>query len=1694
MSIFKLHDAVIDDFSRYVQSFFSIKDNRINSLVEQELFLNRQLWPDVLIQLNPSYLYAETIEDMVKLGKLNRLCAGVFRTKQNQSIKLFQHQKEAIEKALRKKHFIITSGTGSGKTLTYLIPIFNRIVQLQSQQVRAIIIYPMNALVNSQYEALREYAEAYKDRTGQECPVRFEKYTGQETLDKKLEIQKNPPHILLTNYVMAELMLDRPAEHNFVDRATSGLEFLVIDEVHTYRGRQGADVGLLIRRLREKCGNPGLLCIGTSATMASGKKDSKKNRQEAIAKFAEKLFGVPFEADNIVEETLDRYTDHRIQPTPEALEASISADLPQTSVDFLVNPLSVWIEETFGTEVEADGTLRRKTPISLKQGAKNLSDITGISEELCMKRLQEFLLAGFRLSANQEMPLFAFKLHQFFSQGQTIYATFELPEIRKLSVEGEYYASDGDSASLFYPLQFCRTCGQEYYAVYKNEQDKVFIPYYPSMETSPLDDLISGYLMIVPEEQAIPWNFDSLPPEWFNQDGRLKSDYRDYYPQLYWVRPNGSYSESKIPDSRPGFYQPRPFLLCLNCGEVYTKREKNDYKKLVGLSTEGRSSSTTIISSSVLKHANEGGITKSGQKVLSFTDNRQDASLQAGHFNDFVMVSLLRAGILAAIRKYKQLTFANVAQAVDEALEMTLSDRAQNKQLDPSSPQAKEAVETFVELIEYRIYEDLRRGWRVMQPNLEQCGLLAIDYNGLNELCADDKKWIAIEPMASLTTNKRNEILKVLLDHFRRKLSIYASCFNQTKQSQLIKKVNQYINERWSFDENERLKQSSRFILPQYQRINENDLSLSKSSLLGRYLRKTLKIGDNYDEIVNNILDNLTGAGLLRKFKDRETEYVQLDAACLIWKECDLQRIPFDAVYSGRIIHSQYDKEAFKKANKFFRSFYSQGILYLKNLEGLPHSAQVSYEERQEREKRFKDGELPCLFCSPTMELGIDIADLQLLHLRNVPPTPANYAQRSGRAGRRGDPALILTYCAANSGHDQYFFHHQDDIVSGIVRPPQIDFNNEDLIKAHLHAIWLGKVNLDLGDSIIGLLVTADPNYPLKDAVKTLLMLSEGRFRECVQEAKNVVESCSLDDSATSWMQDEWLENILRRSPEEFDKSFNRWRELYRAADHQWQIACEKLRHPLRDRDERKKAEAQRTEAEHQKDLLCNVGTTREESDFYPYRYLASEGFMPGYNFPRLPIRAYIPRAKGEYISRPRFLAISEFGPRNIIYHEGSKYEAGRLIVPPGGLEKRTLEAKICSVCGYFHDSFSVDVCENCGSILDGSTSEIINLLEMQNIGTWKRERISSDEEERRRFGYDISSHFRFSPEAGGEQRKREAFVLGESSDVLLKLVFSSAAELFRINHGWRNRRENGFCLDMIKGDWVSHATDTNSEPPSPSTIQIENIELFVKDYHNLLLFYLPSDLGNIDESFRATLQYCLQRGIEQIFQVEESELASERIGLNDKRAILLYEASEGGVGVLRQLVTDRDTISKVAKAALERSHFDPETLEDKKPKCIHACYECLLSYSNQKDYPYLKRHLVKDFLKRLMMSTMQPITAGRNYEEHYHWLRSLTDTRSDLERKFIDFLYSTKRQLPDDAQKALADYQTIPDFFYNPNCCVFCDGSVHDEPSLRAKDEIIRSDLKNLGYRVIVIRHDQDLAAQIAKYSEIFGKSKEDK
>ena len=107
------------------------------------------------------------------------------------------------------------------------------------------------------------------------------------------------------------------------------------------------------------------------------------------------------------------------------------------------------------------------------------------------------------------------------------------------------------------------------------------------------------------------------------------------------------------------------------------------------------------------------------------------------------------------------------------------------------------------------------------------------------------------------------------------------------------------------------------------------------------------------------------------------------------------------------------------EVNEYFVDYYRTFVDLKCVLEGREHTAQVAPDLREERETNFRSAKLPLLFCSPTMELGVDISQLNVVNLRNVPPTPANYAQRSGRAGRGGQPALVYTYCAGRSPHDQ---------------------------------------------------------------------------------------------------------------------------------------------------------------------------------------------------------------------------------------------------------------------------------------------------------------------------------------------------------------------------------------------------------------------------------------------------------------------------------------------------------------------------------------------------------------------------------------------------------------------------------------------------------------------------------------------------
>lgn len=1727
MNVFDLRKKVVADYARYVQSFVAIRDERIDELVKHELE-DGFLWPEPLIQLNPAFEPGEAMRDLVAKDLLHPECLKIFATKGENGpigppIRLHEHQVAGIRAARARDHYILTTGTGSGKSLAYIVPIVDHVLRKGSGRgIQAIIVYPMNALANSQKGELEKFlCHGYGGRP----PVTFRRYTGQEKDAERREIIANPPDILLTNYVMLELVLTRTDETELV-HAAKGLQFLVLDELHTYRGRQGADVALLVRRVREACEADAMLCIGTSATLASA--DSWSTQQLEVSRVATSLFGAEVKPERVIGETLRRVTpsppEHQ-QSFFQSIRSCIeNNDDPPThdAAAFARHPLAIWLESNLGLrEDRQTERLVRGAPRPLfgsDGAATQLAEETQLSEDACAAAIQRALLAGYRCRDKEGRSLFAFRLHQFVSKGESVYASLEPEESRYLTLEAQQFVPDKGRESILLPLAFCRECGQDYYVVRRSRDGAGQIRYTERGFSDRLEDPdggMPGYLYL---ETRNPWpSVDSpellrrLPESWVDVDGGrpvVRKSLRDRLPQEVFVSPAGIEGKGH----QRVHFVPAPFRFCLHCGVAYEARPMSDFGKLSTLGTEGRSTATTILSLSTLEHLRQdASLDKEAQKLLSFTDNRQDASLQAGHFNDFIEIGLLRSALHRAVLAAGPagLHHDELPMRVFDALALPLSLYASNPDVEYAQREATERA--LRNVLGHYLYRDLQRGWRITSPNLEQCGLLDIDYVSLDPLCADEKRWQKLHPaLASASPADRANVCRVLCDFMRRELAIRVDFLDPGAQEGLRHQSNQYLTSPWAFDENDHLEQS-RIIFPgsrkDDKRPQPRSVYVSARGGFGRYLRRAstlpplsapLKLED-VDEIIRQLLEILTAPGaILHRVVDAKRKGdvpgYQLNASALIWRAGSGKRAFHDPV---RVPNAP---EHGLRVNPFFETHYRSAKDDSKYLHAHEHTAQVPSDKREEREEAFREGRLPLLYCSPTMELGVDIRQLNVVNMRNVPPTPANYAQRSGRAGRSGQPAFVLTYCSSGSPHDQYFFRRPANMVAGAVAAPRLDLQNEDLVRAHVHAVWLAVARLNLKKSLSDVLDVNGENPTLDIRPEIRAPLEDRHIRDRAIVAANkalgeVVRDLIEPESSV----DVWLERVLRELPRSFEQACERFRGLYRVALSQYKEQTKRAVDASRDAREREQAKSQASDAYKQLQLLLEQGSS-QQSDFYTYRYFASEGFLPGYNFPRLPLVAYIKgrHRRGdtdEFLSRPRFLAISEFGPRSIIYHEGSKYEVRKVILPVeenGGalLQKGAL----CSACGYLHplETSELDLCQRCGAKFDQKWT---NLLRMQNVSTRRRARINSDEEERIRLGYEIKTGIRFA-QRHGTTSAQTAVLNSETGEALATLTYGHSATVWRMNLGWRrrqNKKELGYNLDMDRGYWAKNPdADDDDDRDDPKATRVQRVIPYVEDHRNCLLI---QPAAHFDASVMASLEAALKAAIQVEFQVEDRELATEPLPSDlDRRMLLFYEASEGGAGILRRLVEENGALKRVARTALEICHYEPGTLEDKKhaPRaretCESACYDCLRSYFNQRDHNLLDRKLLRDLLASWEQGAINTSPSTQTREEHK--LALLRLCQSDLERRWVELVDQLGLRLPTDAQALIEICTARPDFLYQEdNVAIFIDGPHHDTPTQRSRDRALDENLINHGTTVIRFHHAADWEAIFARYPSLFGK-----
>jgi Lhr-like helicase len=1596
VNVFDLDADLVSRYEAFARSFTTIRAEDISTQVD-EIYRSGKFWPEPLIGVNPHFEQGRSLADLAAQGVVDPDTPKVFAFGSARTpIDLHKHQDQALSKALQNRNYIVTTGTGSGKSLCFFVPVVDRILKAKragaAPRTRAIVIYPMNALANSQ----REELEKFIDASGVDAGLKptFARYTGQESEAERKRIAEARPDIILTNFMMLELLMTRQDE---VDRQVvanmEGLEFLVLDELHTYRGRQGADVAMLVRRVRERLGAREMLCIGTSATMASGDEDAGRR---AVARVGTTLFGSPVREDDVITESLSRCTEGVARP--EALKAAILSpgQVPESFEAFRRDPLAIWIELNIGLDEEE--ARRRRRPQTLTDAAAALATITGLDPATCRAALEARLIAMSGCQDDRDQAFMAFKLHRFLSGAGHAHATLQAAGVRRVALAAEKFDRE-DQAARLYPVFFCRECGQEVHSVSIDDAGVVIARPIDQTPRDGVDEAGWQHGFLVPDADGklgFAGDIEEYPDDWLeftkSGDARLKSSHRGKHDgRMLLLGADGCGAMEGV---RAWFF-PGKFRFCPHCRNQ-PPAQARDINKLAGLSAEGRSSATTLITATTLDWMERGQVPqqKERRKLLGFTDNRQDAALQSGHFNDFIFVTLLRGAMLRAVLAAGEsgLGHEQFGDALRRALGFDPEDKArrgvwmldENPKGFAALDEAKSAINR---VLAHRLWNDLRRGWRYTNPNLDQLDLIRIVYPGIPLLADDEESCSGRDQdavndvqrrgfalLSAIPTDVRREMFHDLFDTMRQGLAVAVDALDPIELEQVGQKSRGVLKDPWAISAEEQFKDLNyltTLVVGVQAGKHDRVVRVSGRSGLARRLAKRtgvdLALADR-EPLLEAMLAAAAKHQIVRQFSVGPVNGWRLAPGAVRLK-------PGRREPDGR------------EGNLFFVGLYSDVAARLASPGALPmafeareHTAQVDALLRELRECRFRFGMndktrmiemagearvihekrdfLPLLYCSPTMELGVDISQLNVVYLRNAPPTPANYAQRAGRAGRSGQAALVVTYCAAQSPHDQYYFERRIDLVAGMVKAPAIDLENADLLSAHVHAEWLAAAKDPLGKSIPDNLDMDAVNLPVRASTLSAFAKADADTGARDRAVRIVVSALPRGGPGQIDDPEVFVERLWSDGRHAFDAAFSRWRELYRSANADRDEAHRISQRTGLSAQERREARSRYVGADKQVELLAS-GVSSQSSDFYVYRYLATEGFLPGYNFPRLPLYAFVDGDKSSTVlQRPRFLALAEFGPNSLVYHEGKAYRCNRAKISAGSRNDDnslvTRMMKCCQSCGAAHASETQERCVVCGDALTDE-GRLSKLYRIENVDAVPGARITANDEDRQRRGFELRTIFEWDP------RRQEELLLKADGSPLAILRYGPQTKLARVNLGLRRRREKaqiGFDIDTLTGRWMKDPDADDGAEDDPKAARRQSIVPVVEDTKNAMLLQFDTGLA-LSTAQMATLQHALIRAIEAEHVLETGELLGEPLPTRESRnAILLYEATEGGAGVLKRLMDGPERWQTIAEVALQLMHFEMKDghRHEADDACVAGCYRCLLSYYNQTDHEMIDR------------------------------------------------------------------------------------------------------------------------------------------
>lgn len=1607
----KASENIKDSFVSYIETTFHFADDKIQRQFCDEL--NHMVATGPWLQINDIFKSGKTIRKLIQEGTLSHYWEDLESGKPKAYKRcipldrpLYLHQEKAIERIVFGHNAVISTGTGSGKTNCFLIPVINELLREKEKGmlgpgIRAIFIYPMNALANDQLKNIRNLLMYYPSIT-------FGVYTGstEEDQDKAVQVyqamfrneqypelqnalpnellsrekmKKNPPHILFTNYAMLEHLLFRPADDALFSH--SSFKFVVLDEAHIYSGATGIETSLLLRRLRARINSKSTQFILTSATLGKGKESNPE-----ILQFANSLCGVPFSEEDIIQSTREAFTPAKVT-THCSLDVIRELADDKNNLDEVFQKHSI-PSDTSKTEAERLYDFLEHLDLYIKfrnittrqsKAGHNAIKVGEIAKglELDLDTAVSFIYLCTKANKNGKALIDA--RYHFFIRGLEG-GYIELGPDKKFFLSRQKEYQDHFQKYSVFEVAICDRCGS-YALVGKLDKDKL-------TQVSKIEQKEVMYFYNAKEENNDIENDEEVPDK----------------------------SDSKKEEA---------YYLCPHCGAVVKEDRfnppicdcgKNDYVKIVKVNTLkvgarcgnchqgkymrlylGSDAATSVLATSLYEElpgevyrkvvtssqqhnifiqadlANQNSESKSDKRkqFLCFSDGRQEAALFACYLSNSYQEFLRRRGICQIIAKHKDLLDnKDIKNYVDLLTSFFDTKRVFRENWnDHSALTVISRRQAWVAMMDELI--------RFESPtSLTSLGILQFEYIGNQPIVKTFAEWYKIKE------NDAKNLLNLLAFEIVKSEAICTNK-NDLTSPDLNDQDREYIfyspSQRY-LSKNPQSNQSViRAWLPkakdgQGKRYNKPSKLYYVCKFLNCTEEAAYKILDQY-------FDYLTDSSNVFCMKDKgdgsfvmPAEYFRVKLAGnpdAHWFKCRTcgKVSPFNI--KGRCVSFRCDglvdeikPESLSVNNHFAKLYKSNQMdpLFIKE-----HTAQLSKKESAEYQQEFIRKEINALSCSTTFEMGVDVGDLETVFLRDVPPTPSNYAQRAGRAGRSLNAAAYALTFAKLSSHDLSFFNKPEDMIEGTIKPPLFKVDNEKIAKRHIYAVALAmffKDHPDMYNKNNGEKFINQGGYKEFEAwLRTKPDRLKNLLNESIPDINDLHNRMGLEDFS-------WVDKLLFGKKGDFTLMMTE----YNRNIQQFEALIEKYKNKGNNFLQ-KAVSAQRREKKYSSNRLID--------------FLARGNILPRYGFPVDTVE--LEQNTGEKndndplrLTRSMEMAIAEYAPSSEVIANGKMYTSRyikKAFIDSSDGDRQwdtgwIAQCPECKTMKYRIPELPKGTTDQCSNCKEELGSELFQHSIEPRAGFITEEGDKPVPLSRPEKNYRSEDFYIGNTESNTiehhKYRLNGNIVSVESTTNDSLLVKSSTYFYVCPKCGYAISRDERLGVDatvakgMERGDLKIKANKEHNSCYGNfkcSSLDLEKYTLHYKFNTDVAKIDFGCDTSDLNTML--SVMYALLYTMCDYLNIERKDLkACLETKIKNRmvhRSIVIYDAVPGGAGHSRRLLTGDGRLLEIiiqkAKERMERCHCNP------------SCYSCLRSYENQRIHDQLDRTLAMNFLGKLIGS-----------------------------------------------------------------------------------------------------------------------------